>query len=171
MNKTVRCKKTCRPLNASLTKDRSTGAGKRIRAKLIGFIALSSLMLNFPGSSFASVLPTGIASVLPTRPPCLTAVTGSDTVHSIQVSRSQTSKRHKIKLYPDAGQQVLFFSANGQDGKIYQLYLFDVFGKLISQTSIRNRETTVLTNISEGNYMFEVFSDDERIENGRLTVK
>jgi hypothetical protein len=94
-----------------------------------------------------------------------------DTIHSIQVNKARTSKKHKIKLYPDARQQVLFFSANGEDGKVYQLFLFDMDGRLVSQTRIRNRETTVLTNISEGNFLFEVFTDDERIENGQLTVR
>ena len=96
---------------------------------------------------------------------------GYDTIHSIQVNKSQSSKRHKIRLYPDARQQVLFFSANGEDGKVYQLYLFDMDGRLVNQTRIRNRETTVLANISEGNFLFEVFTDDERIENGSLTVR
>ena len=96
---------------------------------------------------------------------------GYDTVHSIQVNKSQSSKKYKIRLYPDARQQVLFFSANGEDGKVYQLFLFDMDGRLVSQTHIRNKETTVLTNISEGNFLFEVFTDDERIENGQLTVR
>jgi hypothetical protein len=96
---------------------------------------------------------------------------GYDTIHSIQVNKSQSSKKHKIRLYPDARQQVLFFSANGMDGKVYQLFVFDMDGRLVSQTSIRNRETTVLTNMTEGNFLFEVFTDDERIENGKLTVR
>ena len=96
---------------------------------------------------------------------------GNDTIHSIQVSTAQSSKKNKIRLYPDARQQVLFFSASGQDGKVYQLFLFDMDGRLVSQTHIRNKETTVLTNISEGNFLFEVFTDDERIENGQLTVR
>ncbi|HVS96612.1 MAG TPA: T9SS type A sorting domain-containing protein [Puia sp.] len=96
---------------------------------------------------------------------------GFDTIHSIQVSKSQTSKKHKILLYPDARQQVLFFSAKGEEGKVYQLFLFDMDGRLVSQTRIRSRETTVLTNIPEGNFLFEVFTDDERIENGQLTVR
>ncbi len=101
------------------------------------------------------------------------AVVGNppDTIHSILVSKAQSSKKIKIRLYPDARQQVLFFSANGQDGKVYQLFLFDMDGKLVSQTNIRNRETTVLTNITEGNFLFEVFTDDERIENGQVTVR
>lgn len=101
----------------------------------------------------------------------LSSRAGFDTVHSIQVSKSQTSKKYKIKLYPDARQQVLFFSVNGEEGKVYQLFVFDMDGRLVSQTRIRSRETTVLTNISEGNFLFEVFTDDERIENGQLTVR
>jgi hypothetical protein len=93
------------------------------------------------------------------------------TTHSIEISKSQSSKKHKIRLYPDARQQVLFFSVNGENGKVYQLFLFDMDGRLVTQTQIRNRETTVLTNISEGNFLFEVFTDDERIENGQLKVR
>ena len=108
----------------------------------------------------------------PTGPQSSKSSPGSyDTIHSIQISKAQTSRKYKIKLYPDARQQVLFFSAIGEEGKVYQLYLFDMDGRLVSQTRIRSRETTVLTNISEGNFLFEVFTDDERIENGQLTVR
>ncbi|HVU57135.1 MAG TPA: T9SS type A sorting domain-containing protein [Puia sp.] len=93
------------------------------------------------------------------------------TIHSIQVNKSLVSKKNKIRLFPDARQQVLFFSVLGEDKKVYQLYLFDMDGRLVSQASIRNRETTVLTTLSEGNYLFEIFTDDERIENGHLIVR
>ena len=132
-------------------------------ANLRGGITALSLALLIQCSAFAVPGNTGG----PSNPP----QTGSDTIHSIQVSKAQTCKKHKIKLYPDARQQVLFFSANGEDGKVYQLYLFDMDGRLVNQAHIRNKETTVLTTISEGNYLFEVFTDDERIENGQLTVR
>jgi len=74
-------------------------------------------------------------------------------------------------MYPNADQTVLFFSVSGEPGRVYQLYLFDLDGKLTKQTQIRNKETTVLTNIVKGNYTFEIFSDDERIENGQLIIK
>jgi hypothetical protein len=145
MIRTVRLKKTF--LSTNLTR---------------GVTALS-LALFVQCSAFASTMSGGNS--------CPTPDTGSDTIHSIQVSKAQTSKKNKIRLYPDARQQVLFFSANGEDGKVYQLYLFDMDGRLVSQAHIRNKETTVLTTISEGNYLFEVFTDDERIENGCLTVR
>ena len=90
---------------------------------------------------------------------------------TIEITKAQTNKKYKVRMYPNAQHTVLFFSASGQNGKVYQLYLFDLDGKLTKQTHIRNKETTVLTNIVKGNYTFEVFSDDERIENGVLTIK
>lgn len=90
---------------------------------------------------------------------------------TILINKTLISKKHKIKLYPNAENSVVFFTASGEAGRVYQLYLFDVDGKLNKQIQIRNRETTVLTNITKGNYMFEVFSDDERIENGQLVIR
>lgn len=127
--------------------------------------------LTFVGVAL-SVQCTAFAAGADPALPRSTSSTGSaDTIHSIQISKAQTSKKHRIKLYSDARQQVLFFSATGDEGKVYQLYLFDMDGRLVGQTHIRSRETTVLTNISEGNFLFEVFTDDERIENGQLTVR
>ena len=135
-----------------------------LSTNLIGGVTALNLALFLQFSALSASATSGIKS-------SPTLNTGSDTIHSIQVSKAQTSKKHKIRLYPDARQQVLFFSANGEDGKVYQLYLFDMDGRLVSQAHIRNKETTVLTTISEGNYLFEVFTDDERIENGQLTVR
>ena len=90
---------------------------------------------------------------------------------TMYITKAQTNKKYKVRMYPNADNNVLFFSASGQNGKVYQLYLFDLDGHLTKQTHIRNKETTVLTNIVKGNYTFEVFSDDERIQNGLLTIK
>jgi len=122
--------------------------------------------------SMASLLPAhAFASNTPMHSSITSITPDTGTIHSIQVNKSLISKKNKIKLFPDAKQQVLFFSAIGEDGKVYQLYLFDMDGRLVSQTSIRNRETTVLNTLSEGNYLFEIFTDDERIENGHLIVR
>jgi hypothetical protein len=147
MIKTVPLKKTLRTLN------------------MLPALAALTLALAANSSALASGdFTTGSRSVH-------SSLAGSDTLHSILVNKSKVSKKIKIRLYPDARQQVLFFSATGEDGKIYQLYLFDMDGKLMNQTSIRNKETTVLNNITEGSYFFEVFSDDEHIESGQLTAK
>lgn len=90
---------------------------------------------------------------------------------TILVQKQITSKKHRIKLYPDAEQDVLFFSVRGTEEKVYQLFLFDVAGNLVKQANIKGRQTTVIDNIEKGTYLFEVFSDDERIENGQVIIR
>jgi hypothetical protein len=125
---------------------------KRIFIAFILTAAILLLLLD----SFAAPLSSGVPSGV------------RDTIY---ITKAQTNKKYKVRMYPNAEHNVLFFSASGQSGKVYQLYLFDLDGRLFKQTHIRNKETTVLTNIVKGNYTFEVFSDDERIENGVLTIK
>jgi len=43
-------------------------------------------------------------------------------------------------------------------------------GKLVKRIQVRNRETTLLKTFQKGSYMFEVFSNDERIENGSMLI-
>jgi len=100
-----------------------------------------------------------------------TSVEAPDPTHSIRVVTSLSSKQHKVRLFPDAHQKVLFFTVNGQEGKVYQLHVFDVDGNEVCALQIHNRQTTVLTNLTEGNYLYQVFIDDEQIENGQVTVR
>ncbi len=89
---------------------------------------------------------------------------------SIVIHKKVLSKSHKIALYSDASGKVVFFNVRGSHGKVYQLYVFDMEGKLIRQTEIRNKQTTLIKNIDKGNYLFEVFSDDDKIGNGQIAV-
>lgn len=90
---------------------------------------------------------------------------------SIFIIKQAVSRSYKIALYPDADQKVVFFSVKGEDGRAYQLFLFDLEGRLITQTEIRNRQTTVIRDLQKGTYEFDVFSDDIKIGNGQMTVK
>lgn len=90
---------------------------------------------------------------------------------TIVINKTQGNNKYKIKLYPNATHEVLFFTAVGEENKIYQLFIFDVDGKLVKQTAVRNRQTGFLAKLNRGNYVYEVFSNDERIENGSVVVK
>ncbi|MFT3825077.1 MAG: T9SS type A sorting domain-containing protein [Chitinophagaceae bacterium] len=111
----------------------------------------------FAGNTQAGTLPS-TGNNLPVR----------DTI-LVQVQTS--SKKHKIKLYPNASHEVLFFSVEGDAGKAYQLFMFNMEGVLVKQANIKNNQTTVLNNIEKGNYLFEVFSNDQRIENGQVIIR
>ncbi len=115
------------------------------------------------------ILTLSVSSVYALRAlPASLKVQPADT---ILVQKLVNTKKYKIKLYPNANHQVLFFSVNGEDGKVYQLFLFNVEGKLVKQVNIRNKETTVLNNMGKGNYLYEVFSEDERLENGQVFIR
>ena len=89
---------------------------------------------------------------------------------SIIVKKMQVSKKCTIRIYPNATHEVLFFSVNGGESKVYDLFIFDMDGKLVKRTQVRNRETTLLKSLAKGSYFFEVFSNDERIENGNMII-
>jgi hypothetical protein len=91
---------------------------------------------------------------------------------TILVQKQITSKKHRIKLFQNDDQNALFFSVvRGLEGKVYQLFIFDITGNLVKQANIKSKQTTVIDNIEKGNYLFEVFSDDERIENGQVIIR
>jgi hypothetical protein len=90
---------------------------------------------------------------------------------SIFVYKQEISRSNKILLYPDATQKVLFFSVKGEEGRAYQMFIFDLEGRLVRQTEIRNKQTTVIKEIDKGVYLFNVFSDDKKIGDGQLTVR
>jgi hypothetical protein len=96
------------------------------------------------------------------------ASSNSDTIH---IQKSNVAKSHRINLYPDANQKVVFFSVRGQEGKAYQLYVFNIDGMLVKQVETRNKQTTVVKGIKKGFYLFEVFSDDKRIGNGQIAIR
>jgi hypothetical protein len=136
-----------------------TVPGRKQAVRIMSLLAATALL---------SVVVTSTAKA------CPATITHSP-ADTILVQKQTISKKYKIRLYPNASHEILFFSASGPtnhtDGKVYQLYLFDVEGNLIKQANIRNKQTTVLNNIEKGHYVFEVFSDDERIENGQLIVR
>jgi hypothetical protein len=112
-----------------------------------------------------------IVAILMMQAALCSAASAADHKDTILVQKQVTSKKYKTKLYPDANHEVLFFSVRGHDEKVYQLFLFDMEGRLAKQANIRNKQTTVLDSIEKGNYLFEVFSDDERIENGQVIIR
>src|SRR5690349_556473 len=72
---------------------------------------------------------------------------------TILIQKQQVSRKHGIRLYPDASHHVLFFGARGVYGRAYQLFIFDVEGKLVKQVNIKNKQTTVLEHIEKGDYL------------------
>jgi len=129
---------------------------KRSRLPLIAY--LSVLLIFLSATDFAMASNHPFSSKKEVR-------------YSVYVNMSQNSKRHKIRLYTNTGQDKILCSINGIPGKKYQLFVFDVDSHMVTQANIHNAEPTVLHNITKGNYLIEVLMNDQHIESGQLTVR
>jgi hypothetical protein len=87
------------------------------------------------------------------------------------ITKNLNNKKHKVKLFTASDYKTLLFTVDGIDENRYTLFVFDLDGKLIIQSVILNHETSILTELPSGNYLYEVLADDTRVENGQLKVK
>ena len=90
---------------------------------------------------------------------------------SIVIQMNQKLKAGKVNLYTSDSSNLLFLSAKGEEGKIYQLFLFDMDGKLVRQTQVGHRQTVKLPSFEKGSYLFEIFTNDNRVQNGSIVIK
>ena len=91
--------------------------------------------------------------------------------NSVVITKTLNNKKHKVKLFTASDYKTLLFTVDGVDENRYTLFVFDFEGKLIIQSVILNHETSILSELPAGNYLYEVMADDTRIENGQLKVK
>ncbi len=89
---------------------------------------------------------------------------------SIIVKKKNGHRSSRVAIYPDVTQKILFFNVKGVSGKVYQLFVFDMAGNMVKQAEIRNKQTTFIKNFEKGNYLFQVFSNDDRIGEGQIAV-
>jgi len=81
------------------------------------------------------------------------------------------NKNQNIQLFSNSGKQMILFSAKFKQKKNYRFYMFDMDGKLVAENNLDNKQGVEFTNMQRGNYYFEILSNDDRIENGTLTIK
>lgn len=91
--------------------------------------------------------------------------------NAVMITKNLNNKKHKVRLFTASDNKTLLFSVDGVEGKQYSLFVFDLEGKLVIQSAIRNRETGILPEISAGNYLYEVLVEDTKVENGQLKIK
>ena len=91
--------------------------------------------------------------------------------NSVVITKNLKNKKHKVKLFTASDYKTLLFTVNGVVAKRYNLYIFDLDGRLIAESAILNQETGILPEISAGAYQYEVFAGDMKVENGQLKIK
>ncbi len=101
---------------------------------------------------------------------CFSSLPAFSQEDTIIINKTTNNTAHNINLYTNASQKVLFFNASGKEGTVYHLLLFRK-DKLVKQTRILSRQTAIVNKPEKGNYYFEVFTGDDRIGSGTITVQ
>jgi hypothetical protein len=60
---------------------------------------------------------------------------------------------------------------SSKTAQVLHFYIFDLEGTLVYQAVFKTRETKAISNLGKGTYMYNVFANDESIEEGKLIVK
>jgi hypothetical protein len=74
-----------------------------------------------------------------------------------------------VKLYPNPSYGKISITANTND-KLH-FYIFDLEGTLVYQTVLKGKEKKSIDNLAKGTYIYDVFENDESIEEGRIIIK
>ncbi len=129
---------------------------------------MKNLRENISGKSRKAILPLAFFTT------SLVPYSGGSSLpvpSAVMITKNLNNKKHKVRLFTASDYKTLLFTVDGVEGKYYTLFVFDLDGKLIMQSVIRNRETGILPEISTGAYLYEVLVDDTKVENGQLKVK
>jgi hypothetical protein len=89
----------------------------------------------------------------------------------VLVTKNLNSKKHKVRLFTASDYKTLLFTVDGVEEKRYTLYVFDLEGKLMIQSVILSHETSILSELPSGTYLYEVLADDTKVEAGEVKVK
>jgi hypothetical protein len=110
----------------------------------------------------------------------LTAVSGSVKTKngfSVQNNFSDASddgkgakKKSTIKLYPNPSPNGVV-TVNSTISEPLHFYVFDLEGTLLHRIILKGKEQKTITNLKKGTYMYDVFKNDESIEQGKIVVK
>ena len=79
-------------------------------------------------------------------------------------------KQNVIKLYPNPTTNGTIKVSAVNKVELF-FYVFDIEGSLISQKILKDKRLHTITNLKKGVYLYDVFNNDESIEQGKIIVK
>jgi len=77
--------------------------------------------------------------------------------------------RNVIKIYPNPSYGKLSVSSNTASS--LHFYIFDLEGTLVYQVVLNNKERKTVNNLKKGTYLYDVFENDESVEEGKIIIK
>ena len=89
---------------------------------------------------------------------------------SIEKKKVWLKKNNLVNIYPNPSSNGSV-SVTSRSEKIIHFYIFDLEGTLIYQAELKEKEKKLISSLNKGTYMYDVFVNDESIEEGKLTIK
>lgn len=121
----------------------------RIRIALAGFLIAASC------NAFAAVHTTEAV-----QPPA----------DSLLIKPYVVNKKNIVQLYPNPTYDGSI-NINVHTDKELHFYIFDVDAVLIYRTTLKGEEKRIIPDLKKGVYTYDVFENDESIEQGSIIVK
>ena len=92
-----------------------------------------------------------------------------DKANNIFSHDSVRTRKKAVKLYPNPSYGKLSVSAT--TSSLLHFYVFDLEGTLVFQAVLNNNESKTIENLKKGTYLYDVFEQDESIEEGKIIIK
>ena len=81
-----------------------------------------------------------------------------------------SKKANVVDIYPNPSTSGTV-SVSSKTEQSLHFYIFDLEGTLIYQTLLKTKEKKAINSLTKGTYMYNVFANDESIEEGKLIIK
>ena len=94
---------------------------------------------------------------------------------SVQNNFSNSSKlrtsvsKNNVRLYPNPSPNGTI-TVNSTVNESLHFYVFDLEGTLLHRIILKGKEQKTITNLERGTYTYDVFKNDESIEQGKIIV-
>lgn len=89
---------------------------------------------------------------------------------SLQIECCTSKKNNNVRLFPNPTSNGTL-TINSITSEPIHFYIFDLEGTLVQQIMLKGKEQKVVTNLKKGTYTYDVFINDESIEQGKIIVK
>lgn len=89
---------------------------------------------------------------------------------SLFVKPYTVSKKNVVKLFPNPSTDG-YVTVSSETEEEVHLYIFDLEATMLYRVTLTNKEKRAVPKLKKGTYTYDVFKNDESIEQGQIIVK
>ena len=88
----------------------------------------------------------------------------------LSLKLKSTEGKSVVKIYPNPSYGKVSVSANTPSPSLH-FYVFDLEGTLVYQAVLNTKERKLIEHLKKGTYLYDVFINDESVEEGKIIIK